>query len=384
METPAIPPNATGTNKKITSLPTPADIDNAFSLTTTNLASSSLNATVLACSDEYFAAASNLLTPSPPIHRPGTFVHTGAWYDGWETRRHNPEEYDWAVIKLGVGSGIVVGVEIDTAYFVGNYGEAVLVEGTYIDKQNGAEVGDAEVVKPTFTGWTTILPLQPCGASRRQGWLLPQPSDPITHVRVRMYPDGGFSRLRLYGHAVPPPLPVPKAIVATAGESTTTELEELSSALMGGLLVSASNQHFTPASNMLLPGRGKHMGDGWETARSRTPGHVDWAIVKLGLAGTIEKVVVDTKDFRGNFPRAVRVSGFLKKALKEGQDPKVDDEGWVEVVRGDQPCKADLEHVFEGSLLGNEVAGKVFSHAMLTMVPDGGVKRFRVLGRRAV
>ena len=41
------------------------------------------------------------------------------------------------------------------------------------------------------------------------------------------------------------------------------------------------------------------MGDGWETARSRTPGHVDWAIMQLGLPGSVVKVVVDTKDFRG-------------------------------------------------------------------------------------
>src|SRR5262245_28218888 len=94
------------------------EIDKFFSQTT-NLASSALNARVLACSDEYFAAASNLLTPTSPIHKPGVFVHTGAWYDGWETRRHNPEPYDWVVIRLGVASGVVYGVEIDTAYFVG-------------------------------------------------------------------------------------------------------------------------------------------------------------------------------------------------------------------------------------------------------------------------
>ncbi|EDN09481.1 allantoicase [Histoplasma capsulatum] len=374
--------NPSNTDGKITPLPTAADIDAVFSSTTTNLASTSLNATVLACSDEFFAAASNLLTPTPPIHRPGVFVHTGAWYDGWETRRHNQQEYDWVVIKLGVGSGIVVGVEIDTTYFVGNYGEGVVVEGAFVDQENALA---SDVVKPAFNGWTTILPRQPCGPSRRQGWLLPRPSDPITHVRLRMYPDGGFSRLRLYGHAVPPPPPLAPKTGVTAGEAAAaaTEVEELSSALMGGLVVSASNQHFTPASNILLPGRGQHMGDGWETARSRTPGHVDRAVVRLGLAGSVEKVVVDTKDFRGNFPRAVRVSGFLKKDVKDGRDPKADDEGWVEVVRGDQPCKADLEHVFEGELLGNEVGGKVFSHVMLTMVPDGGVKRFRVFGRRA-
>src|SRR4051794_35820862 len=107
-----------------------AEIDEVFAHTT-NLASSALNSKVLACSNDYFAAASNLLTPTPPINRPGVFVHTGAWYDGWETRRHNPEPYDWVVIKLGVASAAIQGVEVDTGFFVGNYGEKAEVQGTY-------------------------------------------------------------------------------------------------------------------------------------------------------------------------------------------------------------------------------------------------------------
>lgn len=349
-----------------TPIPAPS-IDTTFSKTT-NLASSSLNSTILSCSDDYFASASNLLTPGPPIHRPGHFVHTGAWYDGWETRRHNPAAYDWAVIKLGVASGVISGVEIDTAHFHGNYGEKVLVEGTYLPNDAGS---DEEVAKESYPNWTTILPLQPCGPSQRQAWKLPTESGPLTHVRVRMYPDGGFARLRLYGHAIPPPLP------STASEKE----EELSSALMGALALSASNQHFTPTSNLLLPGRGKHMGDGWETARSRVPGHVDWAIVKLGVAArAVSRVVVDTKDFRGNFPQAVRVH-----AMCSDRDPETgDDARWTELVRGDQPCVADEEHVFEGGMLVPVKEGEYITHVMLTMVPDGGVKRFRVFGQRKV
>ena len=82
------------------------EIDKTFARTT-NLASSALNARVLSRSNDYFASAENLLTPTPPVHKPGVFVHTGAWYDGWETRRHNPEPYDWVVIKLGVSSGVI-------------------------------------------------------------------------------------------------------------------------------------------------------------------------------------------------------------------------------------------------------------------------------------
>ena len=202
-----------------------------------------------------------------------------------------------------------------------------------------------------------------------------------------MYPDGGIARFRLYGRAIPPPLP--KYSQPPGSSPISPMVEELSSALMGSLALSASNQHFTPASNILLPGRGKDMGDGWETARSRENDHVDWAIVRLGVPGTVEKIVVDTKDFRGNFPRAIRVHGLLQgksQGLKEGEDPGHDHAGWIELLEGEKPCKADTEHIFKGSELVavNGAAGdaRIFSHVKVTMVPDGGIKRFRIFGRR--
>ncbi|BCR93671.1 allantoicase [Aspergillus luchuensis] len=346
----------------------PADqIDSTFAHTT-NLASSALNSTILSCSNEYFAAASNLLTPTPPINRPGVFVHTGAWYDGWETRRHNPAPYDWAVIKLGVSSAHIYGVEVNTGYFIGNYGEKASLQATYAPNTPDSEVADEK-----YANWTTILPPVECGPSQRRAWKL----DPevhgkaFTHVRLLMYPDGGFGRLRVYGKAIPGDVKV------AGGE------EELSSALVGGVALAASDQHFTPCSNLLLPGRGKDMGDGWETARSRAKGHVDWAIVKLGLVGSVSRVVVDTKDFRGNFPREVRVHGLVEGSVKDGEEPTHDHPGWVELVKGDRPCRADTEHVFEGQDLaaGGEDT-RAFTHAKLTLVPDGGVKRFRVFGKR--
>ncbi|KAL1979439.1 hypothetical protein VTN96DRAFT_5960 [Rasamsonia emersonii] len=129
------------------------------------------------------------------------------------------------------------------------------------------------------------------------------------------------------------------------------------------------------------------MGDGWETARSRAPGHVDWAIIRLGLPGSVSKVVVDTKDFRGNFPRAIRVHGLVRSDADalNGQEPGHDHPGWVELVKGEKPTQADTEHVFEGADLaaGGEDT-RVFTHVKLTLVPDGGVKRLRIFGRRAV
>ncbi|KAJ5957218.1 hypothetical protein N7501_011497 [Penicillium viridicatum] len=329
------------------------DIDQVFAHTT-NLASCNLNSKILACSNDYFASADNLLTPTPSISRPSVFVHTGA-----SSSTPVPDPYDWAVIKLGVAAAYIHGVEVDTAHFI------------------GSGVTDAQIADPSFAGWKTLLPASPCGPSQRHGWKFDAEisKTPYTHFRLLMYPDGGFARLRLYGHAIPPPAP--------AVQAASAPVEELSSALNGGVALAASDEHFTPSSNILLPGRGKDMGDGWETARSRAAGHVDWAIVKLCLPGSVSKVVVDTKDFRGNFPRAVRVHGLVAGAGGDGV-PCADDANWVEVVKGDKRCQADTEHVFgPDDLTAGGEDTRVFSHVKLTLVPDGGVKRFRIFGRRA-
>lgn len=346
------------------------EIDSTFGHCT-NLASSLLDARIVACSNEFFASASNLLSPTPPIHRPGVFVDTGAWYDGWETRRHNPGEYDWVVIALGVHSGVVEGIEIDTAYFVGNYGEQVLVEGFHNNHSHPVE--EHLLGHPDFAAWKTILSRHDCGPSQRRAWKLPALTKPITHVRLRMYPDGGFARVRLYGYIVPP---------AIAPELLVDSLEELSSALLGGQSLCASDEHFTPSSNILLSGRGVNMGDGWETRRSRGANHVDWAIIKLGLAGSASKIIIDTKDFKGNYPQRIHVHGLKQNSADDEEEPTTpDDARWVEIVR-DFKCAPDAIHEIADGLIKSH-PGQIFTHVKLTLVPDGGIKRFRVFGKRA-
>ncbi|KAI9737363.1 MAG: Allantoicase [Cirrosporium novae-zelandiae] len=366
-----------------TTAPTPVDptmISTTFAHTT-NLSSSTLLTHILSLSDDWFASATNLLTPTPPIHRPGVFVSTGAWYDGWETRRHNPQPYDFVVLRLGVSSGHIQGIEIDTAFFKGNEAPAVSVEGCYRpqeaeDWERDIREGKKEPIRgagmdfPEWN-WAKLLPVSPCGPSARHVWALPPSvsTTPFTHIRLRMYPDGGIARLRLYGTAIPLPLP----------SSTTPSLpplEELSAALNGGLAHSWSDQHFGVAEFLLMPGRGKDMGDGWETKRSRGKGHVDWVVVRLGLPGTVEKIVLDTKDFKGNFPRAWVVEGWV------GDGEPREGEGWVVILK-EREAGPHREHVYEGGELEG-VKGTVFEFVRLTIVPDGGVKRFRVFGRRRV
>lgn len=313
---------------------------------------------MLSFSDQWFAEASNLINPKAPIRQPGKMVYSGAWYDGWETRRHNSAPFDWVVIRLGVASGTVEGVEIDTAFFNGNEAPAISVEGCFCEN-------DEEVVgwKGDRGKWETILGFKPCGPSRRQAWKLSAPSQKAyTHVRLNMYPDGGIARFRLFGHAVP------------VFPSDKNAIFDLAAAQNGAVAISCSDQHFGTKDNLLLPGRGEDMGDGWETARSRVKGHQDWTIIRLGTRGTVEKLIVDTAHFRGNFPQKVLVQGL---SWEENAEPGESAPGWFDLIEASS-CGPDKEHHFESLAQDRPI-----THIKLVIIPDGGVKRIRALGKRS-
>jgi len=341
----------------------PELIDKSFGSDSIDLASVALTSRILAFSDEFFANASNLINPRVPVHRPGVFVPSGAWYDGWETRRHNTEPFDWVIIRLGVASGRPKGVEINTAFFNGNEAPAVSVDGCY----ETAEGADNKITEKGFDGWSEVLGKRPCGPNQRQAWKLEGQHGNITHVRLRMWPDGGIARFRLYGEAVP------------VWPSDLTQEIELSAAVMGGVAESCSDQHFGGKENLLLPGRGVDMGDGWETKRSRVQGHTDWVIVKLGARTKVSRIVIDTAHFRGNFPQGAMVEA----ANFEGNKAvKHDDPAWSGLLPV-QKMGPDQEFEFGDNVL-LEVRERVFTHMKLTIIPDGGVKRFRVFGTRAL
>ncbi|KAF4507258.1 hypothetical protein G6O67_005915 [Ophiocordyceps sinensis] len=336
----------------------PQEIDNKFRSSCIDLVSAALGGKILAFSDQWFAEAANLLTPTAPVCQPGKMVFTGAWYDGWETRRHNSEPFDWVVIRLGVASGTVEGVEVDTAFFTGNYAPAISVEGCFSTDD------DDEVIswRGSRGKWETILGVRECGPSRRFGWRLHVPSGKqYTHVRLNMYPDGGIARFRLFGHAVP------------VFPRDTEAILDLAAAQNGGVAVSCSDQHFGTKDNLLLPGRGKDMGDGWETARSRGKEHVDWVIIKLGARGCIQNLVADTAHFRGNYPQKVAIYALDREG---GGEPDAAAEGWREVVAPSN-MGPDQEHE-----LPCGERDTAFTHVKLVMIPDGGVKRLRVYGKR--
>src|SRR5215203_3900759 len=96
-----------------------------------DLASRAVGGAVVSANDEFFAAKENLIVPGPAQAR-AEFGHRGKEYDGWETRRRREPGSDEAIVRLGM-PGVVAGVVIDTAYFLGNFPPYASVEGIAID-----------------------------------------------------------------------------------------------------------------------------------------------------------------------------------------------------------------------------------------------------------
>jgi allantoicase len=122
--------------------------------------------------------------------------------------------------------------------------------------------------------------------------------------------------------------------------------------------------------NVIMPGEATHMGDGWETKRRRGPGH-DWIIVRLGAEGSIRRVEVDTRHFKGNAPGACSIDGVR---LEDGQ--LLEGAAWQELLPH-TPLQPHAVHAFEDEL---RKVGHV-THARLNIFPDGGIARLRLFGR---
>jgi allantoicase len=136
---------------------------------------------VIAASDMHYGAKDNVIMP-------GRAPNMG---DGWETKRRRGPGYDWLILRLGA-PGAVRKIEIDTNHFKGNYPDTASMEGTLARSGSLADLGSAE--------WVEILPRTKLKAHHRH-FFAKELKDPgvVSHVRLNIFPDGGVSRLRVYG-----------------------------------------------------------------------------------------------------------------------------------------------------------------------------------------
>ncbi|MNO83900.1 allantoicase [compost metagenome] len=318
-----------------------------------NLADDRLGSKVISVTDEWFAAASRMLQASAPVWKEGVFDDNGKWMDGWESRRKRFEGYDYAVIRLGV-PGSIKGVDIDTSFFTGNFPPSASLDGCFV----------AEGDPTDDTQWTEVLSaVELQGNSHHYHAIADDRA--YTHLRLNIYPDGGVARLRVYG--------IPFRDWASQNPN---EQVDLAAALNGGRALACSDEHFGRMSNILNPGRGVNMGDGWETGRRRTPGN-DWVIVALGHAGIVEKIVVDTLHFKGNYPESCSIQGAF---VKGGTDGQIETQSlyWRELLPS-QKLQMHEEHTFVEQI---RELGPI-THVRLNIFPDGGVSRLRLFGKVA-
>jgi allantoicase len=323
-----------------------------------DLASERLNGRAILANDEFFAGKQNLLKESKPIFIEGKYTPRGKWMDGWETRRRRTPGFDWCIVRLGL-PGIIRGVLVDTSFFKGNYPEQFSLEAC--DLGGGHPyANERKRLSSEATEWVEVFP-QTALRGDSQNLFGANSEGRVTHVRLKIYPDGGVARLRLYGSVVPDVRRI------TSGEVDLVAVKN------GGSIVTSSDQFFGAPRNLLLPGRGRDMGDGWETKRRRGPGH-DWTIVKLGMPGTIRRIEVDTAHYRGNFPDSCSVD-VCNARVSSDDAASIAAITWSELLPQTK-LQAHHRHIFPE--LSNTGAA---THVRLNIYPDGGVSRLRVFGR---
>ena len=94
------------------------------------------------------------------------------------------------------------------------------------------------------------------------------------------------------------------------------------------------------------------MGDGWETKRNRTPNNRDWVIVRLAHRGRINKALIDTCHFKGNYPDSCLVEG-CDISKDEEKDILSESIEWKTILPQSK-LQADFEHVFEAEINNKE------------------------------
>jgi allantoicase len=322
-----------------------------------DLTSERLGGAVLYANDDFFAPKENLLKPAAPIFLENEYTDRGKWMDGWESRRKRVPGYDWCVVRLGL-PGIIRGVIVDTSHFKGNFPEQCSLEACALDGNTGIE----ELIGNDIQ-WAEILPQSMLQGDSVNSFSINN-DERFTHLRFKIYPDGGVARLRVYGDVVPDWLRLER--------QCRSEID-LAAVEHGGLVLDCSDMFFGHRHNMIMPGNGVNMSDGWETKRRRGPGH-DWSIVRLGRKGVIHRLEVDTSHFKGNFPESCSLEA--RDATGTSDEVALNTQGsWKEVLAR-TTLQAHTCHHFESEI---KPVGAI-THVRFNIFPDGGVSRLRVYG----
>ena len=150
-----------------------------------NLSALSNGASIIACNNEHFGKAENILAP-------GNSKNMG---DGWETRRSRGKNYDWVIFKCVTGK--IDNIQIDTHHFKGNYPDMCSIQASYINEKKTNKF----IIKNSKK-WKLLLnksKLKPHKKHLFKNKLMK--NNEVNYVRINIFPDGGISRVRIFGIA---------------------------------------------------------------------------------------------------------------------------------------------------------------------------------------
>lgn len=163
--------------------------ESLFEEENTNVISRRTGARAIYANNEFFGEIKNIIKRHEGVNMG----------DGWETRRRREPGYDWGIIELA-NPAIVDNIMIDTKFFKGNYPDSFSISAAYIPNTTHSSV----VTQSMF--WEELIPQQKLQMDKKHyfdsSYLLHK--NPITHIRLNIFPDGGISRLRLYGKFIKP------------------------------------------------------------------------------------------------------------------------------------------------------------------------------------
>lgn len=337
-----------------------------------------VGAQVLTVTNDLFARAENLVDPHLPRFEVDLYGDQGKVMDSWESVRHNPRSCDELVLKLlrPVEPRFVA---FSTAYHFGNQVPAASLEGLEAGREAAGE-------------WIEILPRISLEGHATKKIRLEKKPLKFSQIKVKVYPDGGLSRLAIFDDELPAaeqtafkpaleaksvpvadpipqphkPLVIPYAVDAGQAPKLWAKIPvgaefNNASPALGAHIVSCSNQHYSPASQVLSPYPPLHMFDGFESARSREPGHQEEFVLALAHPRAVHRIEFNFSYFVNNNPRALRIEGLTK-------------EGWKELA-GTTEVKAFAASEKHFQL---PAGGPVITQLRVFVIPDGGINRIRV------
>jgi allantoicase len=313
-----------------------------------DLAQPRLGTKVLFKTDDFFASANRIISPTEPVFKEGVFDKHGKWMDGWESRRKRTKGHDYIILKLGK-PGNIKKIDVDTSHFNGNQPSMVSIEGanSNSDKTNQLK-------------WQPLL-LRKKTKANSHHYFTVNSKKVFTHIKFNIFPDGGVARLKLYGSI-------------SKSNKLKNKKTNLASLLDGASVIACNNEHFGKAENILAPGKSKNMGDGWETRRRRDKGF-DWLILNSLDGKEIDKIEISTHHFKGNFPSYCSLQAAYLPTSKNSKQIVSSSAKWKYLLK-DAKLSANKIHTFKNHLMKKDKINFI----KINIFPDGGISRFRIYG----